>query len=85
MTITLHPGAVPLATLETIYWHGTPAKLDASFPTNAALVDRELANLLIFLKSPTIVGKAVLEAGDTLELLLAPAAEPEEGGGKDSA
>lgn len=35
------------------------AKLDSAFPTNAALVDRELANFLIYLKSPTIVGKAV--------------------------
>lgn len=31
MTITLHPGSVPLKTLETIYWTGEAAKLDASF------------------------------------------------------
>ena len=31
MTITLHPGSVPLKTLETIYWTGESAKLDASF------------------------------------------------------
>ncbi|RYD81912.1 MAG: c-type cytochrome [Verrucomicrobiaceae bacterium] len=35
------------------------ARLDSTFPTQAALVDRELANLLIYLKSPTIVAKAV--------------------------
>ena len=31
MTITLHPGSVPLKTLETIYWTGEATKLDASF------------------------------------------------------
>lgn len=31
MTITLHPGSVPLKTLETIYWTGESARLDASF------------------------------------------------------
>ena len=31
MTITLHPGSVPLKTLETIYWTGEAAKLDAAF------------------------------------------------------
>ncbi|MHA3772339.1 c-type cytochrome [Verrucomicrobiota bacterium sgz303538] len=35
------------------------ARLDSAFPTQAALVDRELANMLIYLKSPTVVGKAV--------------------------
>jgi len=30
MAITLHPGAVSLATLETIYWTGEPAQLDPS-------------------------------------------------------
>lgn len=33
--------------------------LDASFPTSDDLVNRELGNLLVYLKSPTIVGKAV--------------------------
>ncbi|MUZ74563.1 histidine ammonia-lyase [Agrobacterium vitis] len=31
MTITLHPGSVPLADLAKIYWHGEPAVLDRSF------------------------------------------------------
>jgi len=31
MTITLHPGSVPLKTLETIYWTGEATRLDASF------------------------------------------------------
>ena len=31
MTITLHPGSVPLRDLETIYWTGEPARLDPSF------------------------------------------------------
>ncbi|WP_043613446.1 histidine ammonia-lyase [Ensifer sp. ZNC0028] len=31
MTITLHPGSVPLRDLETIYWTGEPARLDTSF------------------------------------------------------
>ncbi|MGE7371139.1 histidine ammonia-lyase [Neorhizobium sp. NPDC001467] len=31
MTITLHPGSVSLSQLETIYWTGEPAGLDASF------------------------------------------------------
>ncbi len=35
------------------------AALDASFPTPDDYVNRELANLLIYLKSPTVVAKAV--------------------------
>ncbi|OLP46597.1 histidine ammonia-lyase [Rhizobium oryziradicis] len=31
MTITLHPGSVPLADLAKIYWQGEPAVLDRSF------------------------------------------------------
>ena len=31
MTITLHPGTVPLADLAAIYWHGETARLDRSF------------------------------------------------------
>jgi histidine ammonia-lyase len=31
MTITLHPGSVPLKTLETLYWTGEATKLDAAF------------------------------------------------------
>ena len=31
MAIILHPGSVPLATLETLYWTGEPARLDTSF------------------------------------------------------
>lgn len=31
MTIILHPGSVPLKDLETIYWTGEPARLDAAF------------------------------------------------------
>lgn len=31
MTITLHPGSVPLKTLETLYWTGEATRLDASF------------------------------------------------------
>lgn len=31
MTVTLHPGSVPLAVLELIYWHETPVRLDPSF------------------------------------------------------
>lgn len=30
MTLILHPGHIDLATLEQVYWHGTPAKLDGS-------------------------------------------------------
>ncbi|TCL68395.1 histidine ammonia-lyase [Rhizobium sp. BK251] len=31
MTITLHPGTVPLRDLETIFWTGEPARLDPGF------------------------------------------------------
>ena len=31
MTLTLHPGAVPLQDLETLYWTGEAARLDPSF------------------------------------------------------
>ncbi|MCZ0735981.1 histidine ammonia-lyase [Phreatobacter sp. AB_2022a] len=31
MAIILHPGSVPLATLETLYWTGEPARLDTGF------------------------------------------------------
>ncbi|MFB2550029.1 histidine ammonia-lyase [Ensifer soli] len=31
MTLVLHPGSVPLSTLETLYWTGEPARLDARF------------------------------------------------------
>jgi histidine ammonia-lyase len=31
MTITLHPGAVPLSDLATIYWQKSPVRLDRSF------------------------------------------------------
>jgi histidine ammonia-lyase len=33
MTITLHPGSVTLAELQSIYWNGESAKLDTSFDT----------------------------------------------------
>ena len=33
MTITLHPGSVPLRDLETIYWSGEPVtRVRQSFP-----------------------------------------------------
>jgi histidine ammonia-lyase len=45
MTIILHPGAVPLATLETIYWHGTPAKLDVSFHAGIESAAKRIAEI----------------------------------------
>jgi putative heme-binding domain-containing protein len=50
--------------------HKLLAKLDGLFPTKDNLIDRELANMLIYLKSPTIVAKAVdqmYSAKDTQE------------------
>ena len=47
MTITLHPGSVPLKTLETIYRTGEAARLDASFDAGikkaAARIAEQLA------------------------------------------
>ncbi len=45
MTIILHPGAVPLANLETIYWHGTPAKLDVSFHAGIESAAKRIAEI----------------------------------------
>lgn len=45
MTITLHPGSVPLKTLETIYWTGEAAKLDASFDSGIQKAAARIAEI----------------------------------------
>ncbi|MEB2845473.1 histidine ammonia-lyase [Rhizobiales bacterium RZME27] len=45
MTITLHPGSVSLAQLETIYWTGEPAKLDASFDAGIERATARIAEI----------------------------------------
>ena len=42
MTITLHPGSVTLAQLQSIYWNGETARLDASFD---AAINRSSARI----------------------------------------
>jgi len=42
MTITLHPGSVTLAQLQSIYWNGETARLDASFD---AAINRSAARI----------------------------------------
>lgn len=45
MTLTLIPGAVPLATLETIYWTGEPVVLDRSFDAGIERAARRIAEI----------------------------------------
>jgi histidine ammonia-lyase len=45
MTITLHPGSVPLKTLETIYRTGEAARLDASFDAGIAKAAARIAEI----------------------------------------
>jgi len=45
MTITLHPGAVPLKTLETIYRGGDAVRLDPSFDTGIARAAARIAEI----------------------------------------
>ncbi len=46
MTITLHPGSVPLEDLETIYWTGEPARLDPSFDAGIEKTARRIAEIV---------------------------------------
>ncbi|QRY65809.1 histidine ammonia-lyase (plasmid) [Ensifer sp. PDNC004] len=46
MTITLHPGSVPLRDLETIYWTGEPARLDPSFDAGIDKAARRIAEIV---------------------------------------
>ncbi|MEH3090455.1 MAG: aromatic amino acid lyase, partial [Agrobacterium cavarae] len=45
MTITLHPGAVPLADLATIYWENGTAKLHPSFNTGIEKAAKRIADI----------------------------------------
>jgi histidine ammonia-lyase len=45
MTVVLHPGSVPLAELEKIYWQGTPVRLDASFHKGIAAAAARIAEI----------------------------------------
>lgn len=45
MTIILHPGTVSLRDIETIYWHGTPVKLDPSFHAGIEAAARRIAEI----------------------------------------
>ena len=45
MTLTLHPGSVPLATLETIYWTGEPVRLDPGFDAGIARAAARIAQI----------------------------------------
>ncbi|MBD9371858.1 histidine ammonia-lyase [Rhizobium sp. ARZ01] len=45
MTITLHPGSVPLKSFETIYWTGEPARLDPSFDAGIAKAAARIAEI----------------------------------------
>jgi histidine ammonia-lyase len=45
MTITLHPGSVPLKTLETLYWTGEATRLDASFDAGIARAAARIAEI----------------------------------------
>ncbi len=46
MTITLHPGSVPLQDLETIYWTGEPARLDPSFDAGIEKAAKRIAEIV---------------------------------------
>ncbi|MDI7861977.1 histidine ammonia-lyase [Rhizobiaceae bacterium n13] len=45
MTITLHPGSVPLKDLEIIYWTGEPARLDPTFDAGIAKAAARIAEI----------------------------------------
>lgn len=45
MTITLHPGSVPLSTLESIYWTGVSTQLDQSFDTGIEKAAARIAEI----------------------------------------
>ncbi|MXN51987.1 histidine ammonia-lyase [Shinella sp. AETb1-6] len=45
MTITLHPGSVPLKTLEALYWTGEATRLDASFDAGIARAAARIAEI----------------------------------------
>ncbi|MCV3767940.1 histidine ammonia-lyase [Rhizobium sp. TRM95796] len=45
MTITLHPGSVPLNDLETIFWSSEPARLDRSFDAGIDKAARRIAEI----------------------------------------
>lgn len=45
MTITLHPGSVPLTDLETIFWTSEPARLDRSFDAAIEKGARRIAEI----------------------------------------
>ncbi|PSH67650.1 histidine ammonia-lyase [Phyllobacterium brassicacearum] len=45
MTIVLHPGSVPISTLETIYWQGTAVRLDPSFRAGIETAARRIAEI----------------------------------------
>jgi histidine ammonia-lyase len=45
MTITLHPGSVPLKTLETLYWDGGAARLDPAFDAGIARAASRIAEI----------------------------------------
>jgi histidine ammonia-lyase len=45
LTITLHPGSVPLTDLETIFWSSEPARLDRSFDAGIDKAARRIAEI----------------------------------------
>ena len=45
MTILLHPGAVPISALETIYWQGEAARLDPSFHRGVKAAAERIAEI----------------------------------------
>ncbi|MDH6267440.1 histidine ammonia-lyase [Rhizobium sp. SG_E_25_P2] len=45
MTITLHPGSVPLTDLETIFWTSAPARLERSFDAGIDKAARRIAEI----------------------------------------
>lgn len=45
MTITLHPGSVPLKILESIYWNGETARLEPSFDAGIAKAAARIAEI----------------------------------------
>ncbi|ASP88426.1 histidine ammonia-lyase (plasmid) [Sinorhizobium meliloti] len=46
MTVILRPGSVPLSDLETIYWTGAPARLDAAFDDGIAKAAARIAEIV---------------------------------------
>ncbi len=65
MTITLHPGSVPLKTLETIYWTGEAAKLDAAFDAGIEKAAARIAEIA----AGTFVSSGALAASVTKGIL----------------